>query len=51
MAIVDAEQVTLQNSTIGPVAWWSVDIETDDNCEIARHVNIAGTSSGRTATA
>jgi hypothetical protein len=41
VAIVDAENVTLQDSTIGPVAWWSVDIETDDNCEIARHINIA----------
>ncbi len=40
VAIVDAEHVTLQDSTIGPVAWWSVDIETDDACEIARHVNI-----------
>jgi hypothetical protein len=40
VAIVDAENVTLQDSTIGPVAWWGVDIETDDNCEIARHVNI-----------
>jgi hypothetical protein len=41
VAIVDAENVTLQDSTIGPVAWWSVDVETDDNCEIARHINIA----------
>jgi hypothetical protein len=40
VAIVDAENVTLQDSTIGPVAWWSVDIETDDNCEIARHINV-----------
>jgi hypothetical protein len=40
VAIVDAENVTLQDSTIGPVAWWSVDIETDDNCDIARHINI-----------
>jgi hypothetical protein len=40
VAIVDAENVTLQDSTIGPVAWWSVDIETDDHCEIARHINV-----------
>ena len=40
VAIVDAENVTVQDSTIGPVAWWGVDIETDDNCEIARHVSI-----------
>ena len=41
VAVVDAENVTLQDSTVGPVAWSSVDIETDDNCEIARHINIA----------
>jgi hypothetical protein len=40
VAIVDAENVTLQDSTVGPVAWSNVDIETDDNCEIARDVNI-----------
>jgi hypothetical protein len=40
VAIVDAENVTVQDSAIGPVAWWSVDIETDDNCEIARHIDI-----------
>jgi hypothetical protein len=40
VAVVDAENVTLQDSTIGPVAWWGVDIETDDNCQIARHINI-----------
>jgi hypothetical protein len=40
VAIVDAENVTLQDSIVGPVAWASVDIETDDNCEIARHVSI-----------
>jgi hypothetical protein len=40
VAIVDAENVTLQDSIVGPVAWWSVDIETDDNCQIARHINI-----------
>jgi hypothetical protein len=40
VAIVDAENVTLQDSTVGPVAWSNVDIETDDDCEIARHINI-----------
>jgi len=40
VAIVDAENVTLQDSTVGPVAWWGVDMETDDDCEIARHVSI-----------
>jgi hypothetical protein len=40
VAVVDAEYVTVQDSTIGPVAWWSVDLETDTNCEIARHINI-----------
>jgi hypothetical protein len=40
VAVVDAEHVTVQDSTIGPVAWWSMDIETDDDCEIARHINI-----------
>jgi len=40
VAVVDAENVTVQDSTIGPVAWWSVDLETDTNCEIARHINI-----------
>jgi len=46
LAIVDAEQVTLQDSTVGPVAWWGVDIETDDDCEIARHITIARNSFG-----
>ncbi len=41
VAVVDAENVTLQDSTVGPVAWSSVDIETDDDCEIARHITIA----------
>jgi hypothetical protein len=40
VAIVDGEYVTIQDSTIGPVAWSSVDIETDDDCEIARHINV-----------
>jgi hypothetical protein len=46
VAVVDAEKVTLRNSAIGPVAWWSVDLETDDNCEIARHVTIDHNSFG-----
>jgi len=41
VAVVDAEYVTVQDSTIGPVAWWSIDLETDDDCEIARHITIA----------
>jgi hypothetical protein len=41
VAIVDAENVTIQDSAIGPVGWSNVDIETDDDCEIARHVTIA----------
>jgi Right handed beta helix region len=46
LAVVDAELVTLRNSTIGPVAWWSVDLETDDDCEIARYVTIDHNSFG-----
>jgi hypothetical protein len=48
VAIVDAENVTLQDSTIGPVAWWGVDMETDGNCEIARHINIVRNTFGAT---
>ena len=48
VAIVDAEYVTLQDSTIGPVAWWAVDIETDDHCEIARHISILRNTFGAT---
>jgi hypothetical protein len=40
VAVVDAENVTVQDSVIGPVSWSNVDIETDDNCEIARNVSI-----------
>jgi hypothetical protein len=46
LAVVDAEGVTLQGSTVGPVAWSSVDLETDDDCEIARHVTIDHNSFG-----
>ena len=46
VAVVDAEQVTLENSTIGPVAWANVDLETDDGCEIARHVTVTRNSFG-----
>jgi len=46
VAVVDAEQVTVQDSTIGPVAWANVDLETDDSCEIARHVTVARNSLG-----
>jgi len=40
VAVVDAENVTVQDSVIGPVAWSSIDIETDDDCEIARNVSV-----------
>jgi hypothetical protein len=46
VAVVDAEQVTLQDSTIGPVAWANVDLETDDDCEIARNVTVRRNSFG-----
>ncbi len=46
VAVVDAEQVTLEDSTIGPVAWANVDLETDDDCEIARHVTVQNNSFG-----
>jgi hypothetical protein len=46
VAVVDGEQVTVQDSTIGPVAWANVDVETDDSCEIARHVTVAHNSFG-----
>jgi hypothetical protein len=46
LAVVDAEQVTLRNSTVGPAAWWDVDLETDDDCDIARHVTIDHNSFG-----
>jgi len=46
VAVVDAEQVTVQDSTIGPVAWANVDIETDEGCEIARQITVARNSFG-----
>jgi hypothetical protein len=46
LAVVDAENVTLQDSSVGPVAWSNVDIETDDDCEIARHITIARNTFG-----
>ena len=46
VAIVDAEHVTVESSTIGPVALASVDIETDHDCEIARHIRISGNDFG-----
>ncbi len=46
VAVVDGERVTLQDSTVGPVAWANVDIETDDACEIARHITVARNSFG-----
>jgi hypothetical protein len=46
VAVVDGEQVTLQDSAVGPVAWANVDVETDDSCELARHITIARNSFG-----
>jgi hypothetical protein len=41
VAVVDAEHVTVQDSAIGPVALANVDLETDDDCGLARHITIA----------
>jgi hypothetical protein len=46
VAVVDAERVTLRDSTIGPVALVNVDLEPDDNCELARHIMVARNSFG-----
>ncbi len=46
VAVVDGEQVTLEDSTVGPVAWANVDIETDEGCEIARQITVARNSFG-----
>jgi hypothetical protein len=46
VAVVDAENVTVRDSVIGPVQWSNVDIETDDDCEIARNVNILSNQFG-----
>ena len=40
VAVVDAEVVTVRDSVIGPVALANVDLETDDDCSLARHVTI-----------
>ena len=40
VAVSDAENVTVQDSAIGPVAWSNIDIETDDDCEIARNISV-----------
>jgi hypothetical protein len=48
VAVVDAERVTVEESSIGPVAWWGVDVETDDDCEIARHVTVTRNTFGAT---
>jgi hypothetical protein len=40
VAVVDAEDVTVRDSAIGPVALANVDLETDDDCTLARHVTI-----------
>ena len=49
VAVVDAENVTVRDSTIGPVALSNVDIETDDDCEIARDVMITRNQFGANA--
>jgi hypothetical protein len=46
VAVVDGEHVTVQNSAIGPVGWWGVDVETDAPCDIARHVTVTGNTFG-----
>ena len=46
VAIEDAEHVTVQDSSIGPVAWANVDLETNSDCEIAREVTIQNNSFG-----
>jgi hypothetical protein len=46
LAVVDAEGVTLEDSTVGQVGWSNVDLETDDDCELARHVKIVRNSFG-----
>jgi hypothetical protein len=46
LAVVDAERVSLQSSTINQSAWWNVDLETDDTCDIGRHITIAHNSFG-----
>lgn len=40
VAVVDAEDVTVRDSVIGPVALANVDLETDHDCSLARHVTI-----------
>ncbi|HEX4734234.1 MAG TPA: hypothetical protein VH247_07460 [Thermoleophilaceae bacterium] len=46
VAVVDGERVTVQNSAIGPVGWWGVDVETDAPCDIARHVTVTADTFG-----
>jgi Bacterial Ig-like domain len=46
VAVVDAENVTVRDSLIGPVALANVDLETDDDCALARHVTITGNQFG-----
>ena len=50
VAVVDAEWVTLQDSTVGPVAWANVDIEPDVDCQLARHITVARNSFGANGT-
>ena len=46
VAVVDAENVTVRDSVIGPVALANVDLETDDDCALARHITISGNQFG-----
>jgi hypothetical protein len=46
VAVVDGERVTVQDSSIGPVGWWGVDVETDAACDIARLVTVARNTFG-----
>ena len=48
VAVVDAERVRIEDSTIGS-ALTGVDIEPDDLCELARHITIARNSFGAKA--
>ena len=46
VAVVDAEHVTVRDSVIGPVGLANVDLETDDDCALARHITISGNQFG-----
>jgi hypothetical protein len=46
VTVGDAERVTVQDSAIGPVGWWGVDLETNEPCEISRHVTVTRNTFG-----